>query len=80
MTLGETLKEKRLTKTFLTQEEVAKQIGISRVRYIDIENDKVENLSLKTIDALSNYLNKSKSTIYKLFQNGRKKWTSNLKD
>ena len=56
--LGYYLKKKR-SQLLLYQEQASAQIGVSRVRYSDMENDKVYSYDPETLKAVANWLGES---------------------
>lgn len=50
---------KRRCELLLFQEDAAKQIGISRVRYSEMENDKVYSYDPCTLKSVADFLNQS---------------------
>lgn len=58
MPLGFYLKQKR-KQYCLIQTEAAEKIGVSRVRYSDMENDKVYSYNPATLKRVAEFLGKS---------------------
>lgn len=56
--LGIKLKKAR-ESNFMTTEEVAKKLGVSRMTYSALENGTSKGISFKTIKKLAKYLGKS---------------------
>lgn len=56
--LGYFLKQKR-SQLLIFQEEAADRIGISRVRYSDMERDRVYSYDPKTLKAVADFLGQS---------------------
>lgn len=69
-TLGELLKRYRELK-LLTQQEMADLIGITRVTYIKIENDKSKNVSCATLKKISAVLDKDIERISRIYMKGK---------
>lgn len=71
MTLGEFLKRERIKKN-LTKYEFSKEIGISRVSYLNIENDKIiPGIAVKK--KIITYFDKTPLYIADLVRNSEKK-------
>lgn len=60
--LATLLFEKR-TKKFLTQEEMAKAIGISRPNYINLENGTSKTISLYTLRKIAKYFGNTEAYV-----------------